>query len=334
MMERINEIWNQLDSSTASVAGLFKQRYSDTSKCDVFLGLKYPENFRMLVLKTPVDIGKDFNFRYQFKGLKFEKVHDPDDSNYLLLNLVLVEKELKDIFNSLIADVLGNIINETEINIILRKYSSRLVKWQSLFERLNQEGLSAEEQRGLFGELFFIRKFLQNNADFLNIIDSWGGPEKQIRDFQFGAWSVEVKTTSGNNHQKIQISSERQLDKNNLDHLFLYHLSLDIRPESGETLNQLVDDVSKLLGTDFTVLNRFQNKLFEGGYLTHHRPFYESTGYFVRGESTFEIEGDFPRIEELDIRSGVGDVKYSIVVSNCKDFLVSDESVYSKMTFV
>lgn len=332
-MERIKQIWSQLEANNSAVPGLFKLRYSDTSKCDVFLGVKFPETHRVLILKAPLTIGKEFNFRYEFRGLKFDKIYDPDDSRYILLNLVLVDKQFKDVFDTLVADVLSAVINETDIKVILKNYSNRLIKWQSLFERFKQQGLTLEEQRGLFGELFFLRKFLQTNSDFQNIVASWIGAEKQIRDFQFGRWSVEVKTTHGNNHQKIHISSERQLDTRNLDYLFVNHISLDVRQQSGETLNQLVDAVTEILTRDFTALNQFRNKLTEAGFFDHHRSLYAETGYFIRQEVFYKVENMFPRIEERDIRGGVGDVKYSIVVSQCSDFIRAEEVVFQTLRF-
>lgn len=334
-MERIKEIWNKLESETSAVAGVFKQRYSDTGKCDVYLGLKYPENYRMLILKTPFAIGKKFDFSYEFRGLKFEKAYDPDDSGSVLLNLVLVDTSFKDIFDSLLLDVVNSIISETDIRIIVKNYTSRLVKWQSLFEKFNQQGLSPEEQRGLFGELFFLRKFLNNKSTgFSDVVASWSGPEKGVRDFQSGMWSVEVKTTSGNNHQKISISSAGQLDLSNLEHLFLYHLSLEPRQQSGETLNQIADSVLGILGSDFTALTRFRNKLLAGGYFDHHRQFYESTGYFIRDEDFYSVENDFPRIEEKDVRSGVSDVKYSITTSGYSGFIVPEQEVFQVTDFL
>lgn len=331
MIERIKEIWNQLESNISTTAGLFKVRYSDTSRCDAYLGIKYPENFRMLIIRAPISIGKDFNLKYEFRGLKVDKVYDPDDSNFILLNLVLVDKQFKDVFDSLIADVLYNIISESEIKIILKTYTNRLVKWQSLFERFNHTGLTSDEQRGLFGELFFIRKFLEKNSDFTRVINSWVGPEKQIRDFQFANWSVEVKTSQSNNHQKVHISSERQLDISNLQNLFLFHLSLESRQHAGETLNQVVDSVLQILSSDFTSLNCFRNKLLEGGYFDLHRESYEQIGYIVRQELFYRVENNFPRIEEGDIRNGVGDVKYSIVISQCFDFIKTEQEVFQTL---
>lgn len=332
-MERIKQIWTHLEENSSVVAGLFKMRYSDTSKCDVFLGMKFPETYRMLIIRAPIATGKDFNFKYEFRGLKFDKIYDPDDSKFVLLNLVLVDKQFKDIFDTLVADVLTAVISESEIKVILKNYSNRLIKWQSLFERFKQQGLTPEEQRGLYGELFFMRKFLQVNSDFKNILISWIGSEKQIRDYQFGRWSVEVKTTHGNNHQKVNISSERQLDTINLDNLFLNHLSLEIRQQSGETLNEIVDAVTEILTTDFTALSQFRNKLIEAGFFDYHRKFYTDIGYFIRQEVFYKVENSFPRIEEKDIRNGIGDVKYSIIVSQCSDYIRTDNEVFKNLIF-
>lgn len=333
-MERINEIWNQLESNSATVAGIFRQRYSDTSDCDAYLGLKYPESYRMLIIRVPFSMGKNFSLNYEFKGLKFEKAYDTQDSDFVLLNLVLVNKEFKDVFNSLVADVLSNIIDETETDRILNNYTDRLLKWQNLFERFNKPGLSPEEQRGLFGELYFLRKYLLANKDFYVVVDSWIGCEKQVRDFQSGSWSVEVKTSSGNNHQKVHISSERQLDTSNVENLFLYHLSLEPKQNSGETLNDIADSVSKILQADAPTLNRYKSKLLEGGYFDHHKPLYETVGYVIRQEQFYQVKNDFPRIEEKDIRGGVGDVKYTIIISQCAEFAVTEQHVFQTIQFL
>lgn len=332
-MERINHLWHRLENCDALVPGLFKLRYSDSSKCDVFLGIKVPEMYRMIILKVPFSIGKDFNFRYEFRGLKFEKAYDSDDSECLLLNLVLIDRQYEDVFDTLVADLVDAIINETEVKSILRNYVNRLTKWQSLFEKFNPLGLTPEAQRGLFGELLFLKAFLGANADFQNVVNSWVGPAGEVRDFQFGRWSVEVKTTHGNNHQRVYISSERQLDTWNLDHLFLYHVSLDIRQQSGETLNELVDAIIDTLAIDLPALTAFRSKLMEAGYFQHHRPLYAGAGYFIRQDSYYRVGDSFPRIEEGDISEGVGDVKYSIIVSKCFEHSIPATEVFDKLSF-
>ena len=78
-------------------------------------------------------------------------------------------------------------------------------------------------------------------------------------------------------------------------------------------------------------MNRFKSKLLTGGYFDHHKQFYESAGYFIREEAFYRVEKDFPRIEEKDVRNGVGDVKYSIIVSGCSGFIVPEQQVFQTL---
>lgn len=332
-MERIKQIWNYLEKEMTSLAGFSRMRYSDTIGCDLFLGIKFPEKHRLLFIRVPYSTGKDFNIRFEVKALKLEKIYDPDNSGYILLNLVLMDAVYSDLFDALICDMVSILHDETDPKTVLKVFTNRLSKWQALFEKFRQQGLTSEEQRGLYGELFFLRKFLKTNPDFSKIITSWVGPEKQIRDFQFRDWCVEVKTTHGNNHQKIQISNERQLDTKNILNLFFYHISLEIRQNSGETLNEIIASVSEILASDFIAHTQFKNKLLEAGYFIHHHQYYSDIGYFSRQDKFYEVEREFPRIEEKDLRNGVGDVKYSIIISQCSDYVKPEEYIFQTIGF-
>jgi hypothetical protein len=226
-------------------------------------------------------------------------------------------------------DLIASIASETNEKKVIKEVLNRFEKWKSLFNKISLQGLTAEEQRGLFGELYFLRKFLRVNNDFLSVVNNWIGTEKQVRDFQSSTWAVEVKTTHGNNHQKVHISSERQLDISNLDSLFLYHISLEQLQNTEETLNDIVDSVAEILKLETIVLNKFKSKLYEVGYFDLQRNRYENIGYRIRQDIFYKVENDFPRIEENDIRSGVGDVKYSIILSQCTPFVIDESEVFN-----
>ena len=211
---------------------------------------------------------------------------------------------------------------------------NRFEKWKSLFNKFTSQGLTSEQQRGLFGELFFIRKYLQNNSDYHNVINTWVGPSNEIRDFQFQNWALEVKTTIGNNHQKVHISSERQLDTTHVENLFLYHLSLEKVQGSGESLPQIINSIEEILLHDTICINRFKSKLYEVGYFDQQENLYNSYGYHIRQFNYYKVEGDFPRLEENELRSGVGDVKYSIILSQCTQYIISEINVLESLSFL
>ena len=158
------------------------------------------------------------------------------------------------------------------------------------------------------------------------------GPENAIRDFQLSDWALEVKTTHGNNHQKVQVSSERQLDTANLKSLILFHISLEAQQQNGEKLNNIVDEIIVLLNRDIASQIKFRSKLLQAGYFNRHRQLYEYTGYQIRQENYYLVNNEFPRIEENDIRSGVGDVKYSIIISEYTNYIITESSVFETIS--
>ncbi|QTY25965.1 PD-(D/E)XK motif protein [Flavobacterium sp. CS20] len=237
----------------------------------------------------------------------------------------------RDIFTVLCEDLIANVKEETNQKKLVKEILNRFEKWKSLFNKIRPDGLNGEEQRGLYGELYFLRKLLStNNFDYSEVIDSWGGSEKKVQDFQSKKWAVEVKTSHGKNHQKVHISNERQLDSSNLEDLFLYHISLEVMQKSGESLNDIIDEIRLFLQANIIAFNQFNNKLVQAGYFSFQKDFYENIGYNIRQDTFYKVVNDFPRIQESDIMNGVGDVKYSIILSQCKPFIVDVQEVFDK----
>lgn len=331
---KINKIWEELENDNSFSHGLLFRRYSSSVLPDVFIALKLPEKYRCIATSIKSTINLDLNYFSNLKDIDVQQIPDEKKPEKNILILKLLSNQHRDIFSVLCEDLISNISSITNEAQLIKELLNRFEKWKSLFDKASSNGLSPEQQRGLFGELFFIRKFMQFLDNFQYIINSWVGPEKQIRDFQTGTWAVEVKTTHGNNHQKVHISSERQLDTSHLKNLFLYHLSLEDQHHSGLTLNQLVDRIFEILKEDYISLNRFKSKLFQAGYFDHQKNLYDNIGYSIRQESYYKVENDFPRIEENDIRNGVGDVKYSIILSQCLAYSKNEQDVFQKLFFL
>ncbi len=332
MKTKINQIWEELANDNTLNKGLLLRRYSGAVLPDVYIALQQPEKILCIAASINESININISSFDKLQEIQLELFpdHNIKGKNIILIKLISYQHE--DIFSVLCEDLIDSIKLETDEKQLVRILLNRFEKWKSLFSRLNSQGLSPEEQRGLFGELYFLRKFFQYSSNYKHILDSWVGPSSEIRDFQMNHWALEVKTTHGNNHQKVQISSERQLDNTHLDKLFLYHISLEKIQESGESLNKIIASLNDILILDIIALNRFRSKLYEAGYFEHQANLYSNTGYFIRQDAFYRVTDNFPRIQENEIRSGVGDVKYSIILSNCKDYEESEHSVFENLT--
>ena len=330
-MTKIEKIWSNLESDTSIHSGLLYKRYASEVIPDAFIGLKSPEKLRCIAFRISTKLWFNENEWNKLKDIKIESLPDEKDKTKIFLLILLLNKQLKDIFSTLCEDLIFGVSNDSSEQILVGKLLDRLAKWQSLFQKVGNQGLSEESQRGLFGEVFFLWKFLNNSMDKIYCLKSWLGPEKSIQDFQHSNWALEVKTTHGNNHQKIHISSERQLDDSLIEKIFLYHLSLDIRKGNGESLNALIDDVTELLSDNIFASNIFKLKLLESGYYNINRPNYEESGYSIRQENLYWVKGDFPRLTEKQIPIGVGDVKYSIVLSESEEWRISEIDLFTEL---
>ena len=78
------------------------------------------------------------------------------------------------------------------------------------------------------------------------------------------------------------------------------------------------------------MLNR---KLIRAGYFIHHESYYENISYVIRGKDFYTVNENFPRIEEKDLMKGVGDVKYSIILTaETETFKTSISNVIEKLS--
>jgi hypothetical protein len=326
-MTKIEKIWIGLENEPSNHSGLLYKRYSAEVLPDVFIAIKAPEKLRCVAFRISAAFPFDESQWNKLKDIKIETLHDERDKSKKFLLILLLNKQHTDIFSTLCDDLIFGVSEESVELKLVEKLLERLAKWQSLFEKAGLQGLSDEGQRGLFGEVYFLRFFLNNTTDKNYCVKSWLGPEKSIQDFQYSNWAVEVKTTHGNNHQKIHITSERQLDDSIIEKIFLFHLSLDVRVGNGESLNKLIDEVSEILNDNTMASNLFKLKILESGYYDIHKPLYDERGYTIRQENLYRVSGNFPRITENQIPIGVGDVRYSIVLSESEEWRINHETL-------
>lgn len=325
---KINYIWSELELDRSVHSGLLYQRYSAEIKPDIYVSLKIPERLRCI----SVHLSKSYDINITniniFRDIKLDTFNDDNNPDKVFFLIILLNNQLSDIFSTLCEDLILKVAEITDENDLVNHLVARLEAWRSLFEKLSRQGLSEEFKRGLYGELYFLRKFLLNNDNHIFCLNSWRGPEKSVQDFHYAEWAVEVKTTHGKKHQQIHISNERQLDTSFVPFIFLYHLSLEERQHHGETLNEIIEELNDILSENPVSLNTFKLKLLEANYFDIHREFYNNPGYSVRNEKLYRITENFPRITESLVPSGVGNVRYTIIVTDNTEWNIDENELF------
>jgi hypothetical protein len=324
----ILELWEALEEEKS--IGLVKRLYSSDVPFHIYGTFQYPERYYGVAFTFSNDIRIDITSFGNLRELNVMLLSDTTFVDSRLLIIQLLHPNSRDIFATLCENLIQSVIKLNTEQKISRTVVNQLEKWKTLFEKNNSTGLTPAEQQGLYGELHFVQKFLAKpDTTPCDVLHTWVGVDKALRDFQGSSWAVEVKTTSTNNPQKVTINGERQLDEMLLENLFLFHFSVEVSNANGQTLCQKIAAIREMLDNDAPALSLFNTKLFEAGYLDKHEPFYQDRFYQPRHESYYKVESDFPRIKENELRGGVSDVKYSIILAMCDEYLATENQIFN-----
>jgi hypothetical protein len=328
---KIEDVWNLLEQDVSNTtSGYLTRRILPEVNYDVYLAIEKPSNTRLLILRVKSELLDRKTIYPSSRSFVVNRISlQQDNEEYAAFQLVLTNHKHKDIFTALVQDIIDSLALVSEERAAVSEFITRLKRWQTFLEKNNPEGLSEIAQQGLFGELWFLKQVVFPNLELDRRIRCWTGPRFTPQDFQFPGCAVEVKTTSMKQHQTLSIASERQLDDTGIGTIVLLHLSLDVRQGQGETLPEIVANVRSLIANDAIAKDELENLLFEVGYLDSQSTRYENIGYIIREHNYFKVGEDFPRIIESDLRNGIGDVRYTISVSECKRFSIIESEVIS-----
>lgn len=329
MMNKVSEEWGSLQH--ISQIGLYQKAYRDVMPYNIYCTYRYPENYFGIAFSFSNSFSINIILFNDMKDIRMSLMADNSRPGSNLLFIELVNLSYQDIFSVLCENLIEAVLHAKDEHTLVKGVLNQLTKWRKLFSNKAKGILSSKEQQGLYGELYFLKKFLQNRGDnnLLDIVKTWVGMYEETRDFQGTEWAVECKASASSMPQLIKINGERQLDETLLDNLFLYVLSVDIVNGKTCTLPDIIQELKTYLKTDQLALSSFEEKLMTAGYWDKDKDEYSEKCYKIRREAFYKIEGDFPRIKEKDLRDGVGQVHYMIAIDKCQQFMVSDYQIFN-----
>ena len=321
-------LWENLahDGRSYGGSGTLKRRIAPASACPLFLGIRQPGLRRAFILHVPQSIAPLPEALPHSRGFSYDVFVAGDETNPGELSVVLSASDASynDVFAAICEDLTGKLSPLTTSREIVREFLNRVRLWQIFFEKQGGEGLPPEDQRGLYGELWFLKEFVLAERADETALSFWRTEGPSQHDFQFGPLSVEVKTSAARQHQALTINGEQQLDETLVDRLCLFYLSIAVVENSVATLPALVDEVRMRLAHSTAAQDRFTSMLLARGYSDSQSQLYERTGYTIRRSGTLEIRDEFPRIRECDLRPGTGEVTYSIALDVASDYVLDE----------
>lgn len=327
---RILDLWAAMEAE--NVMGMVKRLYDSNLPYHLFATFTSGDRNYGIGVSFKSDIRVDIAPFNNLKEMRVSLYNDTSYVNSSLLVIELLSPAHRDTFSLLCENLINSVRDLPSEKDVVNSVINQLEKWRNLFDKTKGEGLSTEKQQGLFGELTFLSKFLKKNITTNSkVLDYWVGVDAALRDFQGTEWAVEVKTTATNKPQKVMINGERQLDESLLSELFLYHCSVEVSKHNGENLNEKISKIRDMLMTDAPTLSIFNEKIILAGYYDEDYKLYENRCYKIRDEYVYRVRDNFPRIKESELRNGVCDVSYSIILSTCDEYRIPENSLFQSI---
>ncbi len=323
LMIDLKKIW--LDQESSSKKDVVKTRIESILGLNCFIGLIGATGARMFQLELDSNTSLSKNFLRKFRGVEIQAI--PFNQTKTEFTIILLEKDLTDIFTMFIEDIVEKLHSISENHEALTLINQRVNYWKKLFSKATGELLSTEKQRGLFGELFFLRQLLLSTTKFREAMLSWRGAESANQDFARNRNAVEIKTSKASN-PSVHISNEQQLDFTSWNNLFLGLILVTETTGNQNSLAGIIKEIKDLIVHDFELLQEFETRLERVGLSNDMIENYNEISYSVNNQRYFRIEEGFPLIlKEHLISDAIYNVKYQIDISACNSFDVLTENV-------
>jgi hypothetical protein len=201
-----------------------------------------------------------------------------------------------------------------------------LARWRA-FWSAKPGTMTREEALGLFGELWFLRRWLAPVT--MATIERWQVTQDARHDFQGQAASVEVKTaaTATRSGPIHHIASLDQLADAEQGQLYLFSLQACDDALASDNLRTVVEGLTTELRNSPGALTLFNEKLASRGYTpadtqTSLRPLR------ILAERLYLVTEGFPRILRASfiagLPQGVLDITYAIDLAGCQAWLVAE----------
>lgn len=322
---KASKIWIELDDDVAQ-QGLVARRYPIEGHALWFVQVRPSRQLQISILASMQSSKEQILQQLPtVKGLDY--IFAPFDAYEHVLHVRVSDLNLNDQFQALVQDLLNSLILQAgdSIEIIGR----RLLLWQKMFKVINEK-LSDARVQGLVGELYLLNQLFGAHGSHLDVLKTWSGPVGGAQDFQNGARAIEVKSSLHKPPAVVRISSEWQLNLENMKSLSLSVVYLEENEPSGEGLyiSDLISQTRELLKNEESTASLFEQRLIEARYFDKHEKLYTKK-YIICDQQNFQLSDHSLVLNRSNLPISVTGVSYDLNTSGLQSFLASKDSTYA-----
>ena len=279
----------------------------------VYYGLSKDGNYRIAFLSSSV--------APKIESTKMLRVTQGEEAaNTYWTCFDLLQHDAKKVFFTFCANLIDAVTGIYDEQKALYALKKRYITWKTMFRRDSSNKLPREVLQGLFGELYFMKKYMLDRFGAAVAVQAWSGPDAKSKDYAVDTEWFEVKTI-GANTTTVHISSLAQLSSDHDGHLIVIKAeAMSDQFSNGESSIEELFDYIFTQFNDETAEGIFLSKLSAFGFDSSDESFMSK--FDVKSMNEYKVSGDFPRLTEKDIaRPEICDVSYSLIINSLKDYM-------------
>ena len=240
-----------------SISDILKKVESN-NKVKIFYGLSKEGKKRLAFLSTLAP--------EQIESTKMISVsYYKDNENLNWLSFDLENNNFSNLFYTFCSDIVNSLSNLNDEEQELNYLKKRFYNWKKMFQNISSKELSEEKEQGLYGELYFLYKYMIPKYGVDVAVSSWAGPHKFNKDFSVDETWYELKTSSVN-ATTVEIRSINQLDSDKIGYLSVVKVE-KMSPEYKGKLSSIFELIQVIMNeiSSISIQDDFLNKLIESG---------------------------------------------------------------------
>jgi hypothetical protein len=316
--DELDAIWSELRIGSASQDGWWTRRILPHACCPIRAAFDPIGNRPALLFELAAEaIGRVVDYPSSEGFSLVPESLGPGHRGRVRLCLVLGNSHYRPHFGMLCEDVLQVIQHPRDEAALVDTLLGCLGSWQA-FLRSHADGLSVEEQTGLFAELCFLLEVIHPLVPTATL-PAWKGPLPGLWDFVLGDIAIEIKASTSLDGRTFQVANLAQLDAGAEGKLLLVMMFL-AQASDGLSLVDMIDRARSRLAN--TPPERFQldNLLLGYGYSEVHRQRYQARKLRVARKRYFRVSPGFPGLTPETVPRGVVQASYTVDSEACLSY--------------
>lgn len=259
----------------------------------------------------------------QIESTKIINVNYYRDSENYWLSFDLEDNKFQNLFYTFCSDMVNSLSDLSDAKDELEYIKNRFYNWKKMFQNVTIKELSEEKEQGIFGELYFLYKYMIPKYGVDTSILSWAGPLKFNKDFSINDTWYEIKTSSVSS-TNIKITSLSQLDSENEGFLSVVKVE-KMSQEFNGNLSSVYNLIQLIMSqiTTIKVQDDFLNKLVEYGLGPDNN--FGSRQFDVKNVKLYLVNNKFPRLTKNEITyEEIDNVSYLLNLTGIEKYKVEE----------